>query len=813
MLEPQDGLNVLSRASRTAWRPAGILCALWLVASPVFAQTARPAVTGRVVDVTGLALPGASVSLRRASSGFERTVATNADGAYAFADVPDGLYSLSAVLPGFSVSEREVTVSRGPVTVTLALHPGAFAEEVSVLGARMVGSEEMLRRIPGSVDVLTRDALGASHVFTTSEALRKVPGLFVRDEEGLGLRPNIGIRGLNPTRSTKVLLLEDGVPTTYAPYGDNASYYHPPIERFSRIEVLKGSGQIAHGPVTVGGVVNYITPEPPARRSATVSLESGNRGFRSGHVGAGGTWGPAGLLLDVMRKESDGARENQHTTLDDVNAKWVQQVSARQNVSIKGNYYGEDSQVGYSGLREDEYRANPRQNPFRNDHFAGDRGGASAIYRALLGDHVAFTTTAYAQVFRRHWWRQSSNSSQRPSDSADAACGGMANLTTTCGNEGRLRRYDLFGVEPRIRIAHRALGISQETDAGVRFHVEDQDRRQENGATPTSRSGVLVEDNLRTADALSSFVQHRFLTDRWTVTPGVRIEHMRYARTNRLANAGAGASGVTSLTEVIPGLGVAYAMSGQNTLFAGFHRGFAPPRVEDVINNNTGGVVELDPERSWNLEVGARTLVAQGIRVDATVFQMDYANQIVPASLAGGIGATLTNGGETLHRGVEVGSAVDTDAFVDGPHNVYARVALTWIPVARFRGARFSSVPGATAVSVSGNRLPYAPDTLGTVTLGYRHAAGVDFQVEAQHMADQFGDDLNTIAGSADGQRGLIPSLTLWNAAATWRHRSSRIAFFVAVKNLADRTAIVDRTRGILPTHPRLIQLGTSLRF
>lgn len=64
----------------------------------------------------------------------------------------------------------------------------------------------------------------------------------MRDEEGLEWRSNLGIRGLNPTRSTKALLLEDGVATTYAPYGDNASYHHPPIERFSRIEVLKGSG-------------------------------------------------------------------------------------------------------------------------------------------------------------------------------------------------------------------------------------------------------------------------------------------------------------------------------------------------------------------------------------------------------------------------------------------------------------------------------------------------------------------------------------------------------------------------------------------
>jgi Fe(3+) dicitrate transport protein len=88
----------------------------------------------------------------------------------------------------------------------------------------------------------------------------------------------------------------------------------------------------------------------------------------------------------------------------------------------------------------------------------------------------------------------------------------------------------------------------------------------------------------------------------------------------------------------------------------------------------------------------------------------------------------------------------------------------------------------------------------------------VDVQLEAQHMGDQFGDDLNTIAGSADGQRGLIPALTLWSTAATWRV-NDRSSFFVAIKNLADRTAIVDRARGILPTHPRLIQVGSSLRF
>jgi Fe(3+) dicitrate transport protein len=62
----------------------------------------------------------------------------------------------------------------------------------------------------GSGTFLSAEDLFDSHVVNVNEALRKVPGVFVRDEEGFGLRPNIGIRGMNPFRSTKVLFLEDG---------------------------------------------------------------------------------------------------------------------------------------------------------------------------------------------------------------------------------------------------------------------------------------------------------------------------------------------------------------------------------------------------------------------------------------------------------------------------------------------------------------------------------------------------------------------------------------------------------------------------
>ncbi len=171
----------------------------------------------------------------------------------------------------------------------------------------------------------------------------------------------------------------------------------------------------------------------------------------------------------------------------------------------------------------------------------------------------------------------------------------------------------------------------------------------------------------------------------------------------------------------MPGLGAAFAVTPTLSVFAGAHRGFAPPRTEDVVSNTSGAVVELDPERSWNYELGLRSSLRPGLGLDATAFRMDYQNQVVPASVAGGAGATLTNGGATRHQGFEVGARVDSAGLTGSRHDVWLRAAFTAVPVARFEGVRFSSLPGSTERSVSGNRLPYAPERTLTASLGYTH--------------------------------------------------------------------------------------------
>ena len=803
------------------------LCLIFTMTAAISAQN-TPALRGKITDANGAGIAGAEIVLRSRNVRFERVTITDGEGKFEFSQIAEGSYELTASAKNFGTTAKNVAF-RVDETVEITLAPQAIAEEVSVKSNSLAGTAESLSEIPGSIERLDAQTLENSRVLDFSEALRKVTGVNVRDEEGFGLRPNIGIRGTNPTRSTKILLLEDGVPLSYAPYGDNASYYHPPIDRYESIEVLKGSGQIAYGPVTVAGVINYLTPNPPEKPTFNFLLEGGNRSFFKGGAGFGGTFGRFGVIANFTRKQGDGARENINSKLNDFSTKTTFAVNDRNLLTGKFTTYVEDSNITYSGLTEAEFRAQPRQNIFKNDFYYGRRYGFAVQHVGVFTPKINLTTNFYSAYFSRDWWRQSSNSAQRPNRlNADPDCRSLADLNTTCGNEGRLRKYHTVGFEPRLHAIFNVGSVRNEFAGGGRVHWEKQDRQQINGDLPDSRSGVASEINLRENLAYSGFAQNRFIFGDFAVTPGVRVERIKYERRNLLTTATFnGSIGTTELTEIIPGIGIAYSGIKNATIFAGVHRGFAPPRTEDIISNS-GGVIELDSELSWNYEFGVRARPFRGIAIESTVFRNDYENQIVAASLAGGAGAALTNGGATLQQGFEFNGQIDSGVITRSPHNFYFRAAYTFLPTAEFRGTRFSSTTAsatlnlycpanrrvsATVCSTEGNRLPYTPRTLLTSSVGYSHPRGIDAFVENVFVGRQFGDDLNAVNPSANGQLGTIAAQTYWNATANYKVEKWRTTFFVTAKNIFDRTFIVDRARGILPSSPRLVQTGVKVRF
>lgn len=704
-------------------------------------------------------------------------------------------------------------------------HNVAFAvqneEEVQMPVIEIIGQkEDTLQNLPGAANVLTQEELFESHVFNVNEALRKVPGVNVRDEEGFGMRPNIGIRGMNPSRSTKTLLLEDGIPLSFAPYGDNASYYHPPIERFSSIEVLKGPSQILYGPQTISGTINYLTPRPPKTPSGYLSFMGGNRDFYDGHFNYGGMIGKIGGLLDITHKESQGARDNTHSDINDFNLKGVYDIDSHNALTLRGNYFEEDSLVTYTGLTDAEYlNFGSRYNPFKNDTMQTRRWGASGTHELRFTDDLILTTNAYWTHFSRDWWRQSSTTT-------DNQCGNNFTTARRDGNlvnpdacdsmQGRLRDYYSYGVEPRLHINHKTFGIENETDVGFRAHFEEQFRTQENRTPLTvTKAPVIAERNERKTDAYSGYLQNRFILGDWSLTPGVRVEHIDFRRTNVLNNK----SGDMTQTAVLPAFGITHSPNDAITTFFGFHGGFAPPRVEDSIDNN-GTIVDVGAEQSWNYELGVRTKPYVGAKFDGALFHTDFQNQNAVGSIAGG--STPIASGKALYQGLELLARQDFGDLFNSDHNVYVQAAYTWVANAEMTSAFRCAVSTACANTGGfvpgtgvGNRLPYAPEHTLTATFGYSHPSGFDAHFETVFVGEQFSDFANTQQASANGngQIGKISDYVVVNFASTYHVKPINTDVFVALKNMLDEDYVVDRTRGILPGAPRLVQAGFKVNF
>jgi Fe(3+) dicitrate transport protein len=221
-----------------------------------------------------------------------------------------------------------------------------------------------------------------------------------------------------------------------------------------------------------------------------------------------------------------------------------------------------------------------------------------------------------------------------------------------------------------------------------------------------------------------------------------------------------------------------------------------------------------------------------GLRFDATAFRLDFSNQIIPSSVAGGIGTTLTSAGRTRHSGGEVSLNYSSrDAGATEGSDLFARAAITWVAEADFASTRIATapcfdgrvtgnpvaarggdIPCGVARDVRGNRLPYAPEWLYSAAVGIERG-WFTAQAEVQGQSSLYADDTNLIVVSPEGQRGRVPGWAVVNLTLNIAPEGSPISGFVAIKNVFDELYITDRARGILVGTPQLFQAGVSFRF
>ena len=791
--------------TRFAFPPAFTCLAIVLGCLPVAlqpraagAQAPEAAVLrGRVTDQGAHPIHDARVSVEGADA---RAAHTRGDGRYELRAEPSDSVRLRVTAIGYQPAERIVALAAGSSTRNFVLVRAA--QTVPEITVTSLAPDE-LADIPGSTAIVGPGVLQKRAPISLMDALRTVPGLTTADEDPYGLNLNVGIRGLPARRSSRTLLLEDGMPILLGSYGDPTMHYAPPREAVERIEVIKGSGQIMNGPQTVGGVVNLVTQVPRTDGPhGHVTLGGGDLGYRNAQLFAGTGRDGYGVSLDYLFREGDGVRLEHGHRVNNAILKGLVPLGESQSLILKTGVWDENSRISETGLTQDEFEEDPFSLPFSAaGRFTVRRYMGQAIHQARLGA-ARLHTNAYFSSTDRTSWRQSGESEERLGEdeyAEDFNCQPGATSYAQCGNQGRPREYRVFGIDPRLSLDYALGRVPSTLDVGLRVHLEDVRRRQFVGNAPDSRieDAALTRDNEIESVAFAGFVQNRMELGDFTLSPALRVERVTQDNRNRFA--GNEALLEDGYTEFLPGFGVTYNRVAGATFFAGVHRGFAPPRPADIYDPEPGqSIVLVDPETSWNWEAGVRLTPRAGVGIDATLFRMDFGNEIIEAPASEG--QRFINGGRTTHQGFEAAGFVSLGTLGQSLDDLTLTAAYTFIPTARFND------DDGRGEDVAGNRLPYAPRHLVSASATFSHRSGLSIGGSAEHTAQQFGDEENSVEPSEDGQDGILPAYTVVSAFGSYAIPNTRASLRLSVRNLLDRVYITQRNEGIYTGVRRLVR-------
>lgn len=697
----------------------------------------------------------------------------------------------------------------------------------------VVGAPSWIEKTPGSATYVDNYELQKFDYSDISRVLRSVAGVNIQEEDGFGLRPNIGLRGTGVSRSAKITIMEDGILSAPAPYAAPAAYYFPTVGRMSAIEVRKGSSQIKYGPFTTGGALNLISTRIPYELSGNAEISAGELNTRNIHANIGNTYKNFGFLLETFQQENDGFKkldygDNTGYDIRDFVGKFMIRTNTTakifQKAEFKIGYRDEISNETYLGLTEADFKATPyrRYAGSQKDVMDTDHQQYSFRHFIQFSEKLDIITTIYRNEFNRNWYKLDKvtgvnigsllENPQNHQDAYNVVTGQNNSTDDALSVKANNRSYYSQGIQSQFGSNMKIAGFENSLELGIRFHYDEMDRFQwvdgyriENEAMILTSTGTpgTESNRIESAKALALYLQDKIrVNKKLTLTPGVRYENIRLKREN-WGTDDPERTGVPSINEVtldvfMPGVGASYTLSKFVDFFGGIHKGFAPP--------GAGVNADTDSESSINYEIGSR-FNKERIYLELVAFFNDYSN-LIGSDLAAGGGTGSTdqfNAGEVNTTGLELSSRFlinDQSASVQIPLSVNYTFTQ-----AKFQNT-FSSSFGAWGDVDKGDELPYLP----------KHQLNASVSVEYERLETNIsfsaGSKMRTVAGQGSLQNSeSTDAYFLIDLNAGYRV-SDFAKVFMNIKNLTNQTYIVARRpAGLRPGLPRYILGGLQLSF
>ncbi len=683
-----------------------------------------------------------------------------------------------------------------PKNETQSPSPNAISQDPSgpipevVVTAREDPDGDRLDRVPlgngGGRDLIGPREVAESGVISVQEVMRRTPGAYISDESGSDSLANIGMRGVTSgegvSRSTNVALLVDGIPISPAPYGQPGTALFPfTLERLYAVDIQRGGGSVRYGPNNVSGVVNFLTRPIPTGTMYEFGGRYDSFDNSSIYNALGGTYGDFGVLFEQVYKSGDTFRQNGDYAIENFALKTSYRLRPDVRVLMQIERYTDDTHLS-DGLNLAQYQANPNQSTAQQNRFTGEQERLSTKLEWDISDSLRAELITYRYDSERTFFLGSPNFYG----------------TTATFIQATPRPMDVWAIQPQI-VKRFSLGAwVADLIGGARYTEEDIVRRVErffpNGTQTVTGD---AEFGYRAA---SAFLETKFQSERWSITPGLRVEQIDIDGRNRLT---AAAPVEQSFSEVLPALNAAYFVTEDFAVYANAQASFKPPEASQLeLSTNPQ---DISAQFAWVYELGARAqLYDDRLAWDLTLYQIDYEDLLErdPAQFD-----VFVNAGRSRHRGIELALDADLSDLAFEGLGAWASIAYN---DSEYRSGQFA-----------GNQVIAATPWLASWGLRYSHpTTGLWAGIDGFYVDDAFTDRANTVPINGAASQGERPDYTVWNARAGLRRRVSgacELRCEIALRNVFDEQYFDIRPggRGIFPGAPFSVggNLGLTYSF
>lgn len=635
-------------------------------------------------------------------------------------------------------------------------------------------ARERLQRTAGGVGVVDATTYSEGRVSTLSDALGSATGVYVQPRFGAE-ESRVSIRGSGLQRTFHgrgLKLMQDGVPLNLA----DGSFDFQAVEALSAryVEIWRGANALQYGAATLGGAINFVSPNGYNGDRARVRLEAGSRGYARAQLSTADVIGAFDYYVSTSAFVQDGYRRHadQDTRRNFANLGY--RFSDQLETRVYLGHVDSDSELPGS-LTWAQLQADPRQaNPA---HITGDqqrdihwtRLSSKTVYRVGAHQFELFAYASDKSLFHPIFQVLDQDNRDHGVElryAYDAPLAGRRNrlvlgLSHSQGRTAEDRFVNVAGGRGA------RTNQSRQTARNLELHAENQHH---------------VLRDLALVTGLQAARSTRRLDDRFVAgTPGDPVSESFEQRYDALS----------------PKLGVRWDSSPQVQWFANVSRSFEPPSFGELA----GGLRPTlnDAQRAVSVELGTRGRT-RTIEWDLVFYNARLRDELLQVA-TNTAGANVTvNAPRTLHRGIELGLAGKAWATRTG--------RIEWQLNGLWNDFRFRKDP------TYGNRqLPGLPRHVVRGQAGYRLAGGTLLALQLDHSGGYAIDFART-------QRA--PAYTIWGLKAAGP-LSQGVSWFVEGRNLSDRrhavaTGVLRDAQGrdqaqYLPGDGRSIYAGIDWRF